>query len=201
MKQKSLIFHFAGRPVYIHISILAAFAYFIYLNGPIAGVIATFAFILMMLAHELGHAYYVTRYRHELVEINVYPLHGECLYDIDERWLPETLIIAGGILAQLALLLVWLSIIGALNMLNLWKLENLLEPITDVFIRINIITMILNLLPIEGLDGKILWVRLLGYFQSRNFFKPSSNKQKIKPGKQSAEKVVDLAIKKAQRKK
>lgn len=193
------IFNYLGAPVNVHISVVLVFIYF-YMNGGIVTCIMSgFAFIALMTIHEMGHAYFVRKYKHDLMEIRIYPILGACLYEYDERYTPETLIFAGGLLAQLVILAVWLAIIGFISIFGLNHLGYTIKPLTNVFIDTNILLLILNSLPVPGLDGFELWKRFIMMikmkFKKLRSFPENNKKEKY----QSPEKVVNIAIKRAQK--
>jgi len=199
-RYKRKIFSVLGVPVYLHASAILALFFFIATKGFVFGLFATIAFFLLMFIHELGHAVFVRYYRHELESINLYPLHGSCEYYIDERFLPETLIIAGGLIFQVVVFIIWFSFVTVLELLGSYSLIALIKPLTYIFLTINSITIVINLLPIRGLDGYELW-RLLFYFLNGKVFRFRQKlKQKKREAQPSPQKVVDLAIAKAKKK-
>ena len=138
---------------------------------------------------------------HELIKIHLYPIHGTCEYDYDQNYEPETLIYAGGLIVQAALLVIFMTLFSLLDMFGLWYVEQLLEPVRRVFIETNFILIIVNSLPIAGLDGDMLWRRFGENVRDRfaKFKKHSTIKKKKKP-LMSPEKIVDIAIQSAKQK-
>lgn len=193
------IFGYLGAPVYVHISVLLVFLYFYLKGGIITCIVSGLAFIGLMIVHEMGHAYFVRKYKHNLVEIHIYPLHGLCLYDYDTRWLPETLIFAGGLIAQVILLSIWLAVVGSINLFNFTVAASVLKPLTNVLVDVNIFVLILNSLPIPGLDGFELWKRFFLMVKEKLLNIRFTLKKKKPNKKLESEKVVDLAIKLGQK--
>ena len=193
------IFEYLGAPVYAHISVLLVFLYFYLKGGLLVCILSGIAFIGLMIVHEMGHAYFVRKYKHKLVEIRIYPLHGLCLYEYDARWLPETLIFAGGLIAQIVILTIWLAVLGFVNLVGLTNVEQLLKPLTNVFIDTNIFVFILNSLPIPGLDGFELWKRFALMIKDKLLNMRIFPKKKKNNKNPAPETVVELAIKRIQK--
>jgi len=165
----------------------------------------TASFILLMFLHELGHAYFVRKYGHYLTEIQLFPLHGHCLFEYDPEYELETLIFAGGLIVQTFVLVFWVWVVGVFNFLKWVHLIDLIEPATHIFVHVNVFLLLVNSLPIPGLDGYELWKRLAGKLLNK---KNSSNNHKSKKSNNKStgnikdvEKIVDLAIKRAQKRK
>lgn len=199
MKTKLQFFSYLSAPINLHFSIVLAVLYFMTVKGMVFGLVASIAYLGLIILHEMGHAFFVKKYNHELEEIRIYPIHGVCFYHVDEGWLTETLIFAGGLLVQLVVFIVWMIIMSSINALNLYALENLLSPISYIFIKINLITMIINLLPIQGLDGYELWLRfwektVIKWQKINHSFSKNKKRRQLPP-----EKIVDIAIKRAQK--
>ena len=199
-KYKKKLFSVLGVPVYIHATSVLVLAYFIIAKGFLPGLVATIAFFILMFIHEIGHAFFVRYYKHELDSISLYPLHGICEYYIDERYLPETLIIAGGLIFQAAVGLIWYALIAVLSLLKLNSVISLIEPLTYIFLSINLLAIVINLLPIKGLDGHELWRRLFYAINGKVFRFRQKLKQKKRDAQPSPQKVVDIAIAKAKKK-
>ena len=193
------LFSTYSAPVCIHASSILVLLYFVANKGFLFGIFATIAFFILMYIHELGHAYFVRYYGHDLERICLYPLHGVCEFDIDERYSPETLIIAGGILFQLGVFSIWFVLVTIFDRLGFSSLIHLVEPFTFIFLSINLLTIVINLLPIRGLDGYELWLRL--YYTVKTKFSGISKKLNRKRTQPSSQKVVELAIAKAKKKK
>ncbi len=199
MKASLQLFSYHAAPIKVHGLIVLAFLFFFLKDGIPAGIASGLAFFSLMLSHELGHAYFVKKYGHRLLEVRVYPIHGMCLYEHDARWRPETLVIAGGLLAQLALLICWLALLGILGFLAPVSAIRWLDPVTYIFLPLNALTILINLLPLPGLDGYELWRRFSPAIYAK-CAKISALKKRRNTSinlSQSPEKVVELAIKRA----
>lgn len=185
---------FLTAPIYLHVSTVLALLYFVAKEGYINGVIMTVCFLLLMLFHEMGHAWFVKKYRHNLIEIKLYPIHGHCLYEYDYEFEPETLIHAGGLIVQAILFFMFWLLLALLNIGGFDRMLSILNPITIVFIDINLIVFLLNALPIPGLDGFELWKRF--YYFVVSFFKKRLPRQNERHEKNTqASKVVTFSTK------
>ncbi|MDH5179992.1 MAG: M50 family metallopeptidase [Gammaproteobacteria bacterium] len=181
-------------------SLLLVFFFYIAHQGVVDGIFAGLAFIVLMLVHEMGHAWFVRKFNHDLIDIRIYPIHGVCHYEHAEHRLPETLIIAGGLIAQAILLVFWSACMGLVLLLKLYSIHHMLQPVSNVFFAMNIIMLVLNSLPIPGLDGFELWQRFWGRLKTVLFRQQPGPDKKRQSNLESSKKVVDLAIKRAQKK-
>lgn len=159
----------------------------------------TICFLILMLGHEIGLAWYVRKYSHSLIEIKLFPIHGHCLYHYNNRYEPESMIYAGGLIAQLVIFSAWLGFALTLEYFGLWQVLSFIKPASDVFIQINAFIFVLNALPIPGLDGFVLWKRLYKCFME-SITRLRIVKQKSKPKRVGTTEIVNLAIEKAKRK-
>lgn len=193
---------FLGAPINLHVSVALAFVYFMLTRSYLDGAIMATCFLLLMLIHEMGHAWFVKKYGHELIEIKLFPIHGHCSYRYDSRFEPETLIYAGGLIAQILVLILFLALVVLLDFLGLFSILRSIEPATNVFTKLNVFIIIFNSLPFPGLDGFYLWKRLYGILTG-NFRKLKrlikNNRQNKREKQESPEKIVQFAIEKAKR--
>jgi Zn-dependent protease len=110
-------------------------------------------FILILL-HELGHAFFVWRYRLHVMAVEVTGWGGLCRYAGQPTPIQRSIIAWGGVLAQSVVLVAasayWLS--------PLYAPTTMFEAhLVDSFIRLNLMLIALNLLPIAPLDGAEAW--------------------------------------------
>lgn len=145
----------------IHWSIIFIFPYFLYLyKNFLNGIIGTIASLFLLLMHELGHATMARRRKTRVHGIYIYPLHGLCVYDQPYYREDDILIAWGGVLAQLFILLIALIVQSLLYYIlpNFYYSSQLfLYPIFNVFINVNIFIIIINLIPVQPLDGELAW--------------------------------------------
>ena len=111
------------------------------------------AFVGLILAHELGHALMVGLSGARVRAIDVTGLGGECRYDGNVTPLRRALIAWGGVLAQLAVLIV----VGALVLVFGAPQSVFLGEMAQACMFYNLALMGLNLLPVAPLDGHEAW--------------------------------------------
>jgi Zn-dependent protease len=144
------VFRFRGAPVLLHWSLalgLLAFGGIRFLPGFWIG------FTVMILLHELGHAYLVKRLDHNVQAVVVHGFGGFCRWDGYASRLEHSVIAWGGVLAQGFLLLgtlAWVEVMGPATTPFGFYLQ-------DAWIRSNLWIIGLNLLPIRPLDGAEAW--------------------------------------------
>ena len=110
-------------------------------------------FAVLILIHELGHAFLVLRYRLGLSEIVIHGFGGHCRHTRTGTRFQEAAVAWGGVLAQLCLLIVTevvLLVGGPPTSVHTALL-------THVFTETNLWIMALNLLPVDSLDGTKAW--------------------------------------------
>lgn len=116
------------------------------------------AFVLLVLVHELGHAFMARRLGHEPLGVEVTGFGGLCRWDGRRASdFHRSLVAWGGVLAQAVLLLFTYAY-------SLWSgpPTSMAEyQIVSAFTRTNIYLILLNLLPIPPLDGAQAW-QILG---------------------------------------
>jgi len=144
------VFRFRGAPVLLHWSLvlgLLAFGGIRFVPGFWIG------FTVMILLHELGHAYLVKRLDHNVQAVVVHGFGGFCRWDGYATRLEHSVIAWGGVLAQGLLLLgtlAWVEVMGPATTPFGFYLQ-------DAWIRSNLWIIGLNLLPIRPLDGAEAW--------------------------------------------
>lgn len=189
-----------GVPIYAHLSIVLVFFYFWATRDSLAfGLVAGCSFVILMLAHEIGHGWFALRYGHRVGAIKLYPIHGQCEIYHDPRYELESLVWAGGLLAQLALFIVFYSLFNLLEVLGQYKLIDRLEAFGYVFIRLNLFVLLFNFLPFPGLDGYVLWQRAWGQLKKRLNIKIGPKKSETERSDLTPKQIVDLAIRRAKK--
>ena len=117
-------------------------------------------FFVLVLIHELGHAFFVRRFRHHVVSIEVTGFGGLCRWSGHATPFERAAIAWGGVAAQGILLALTFALVLALGSpTSRWTAE-----LVHVFTTTNLWLIALNLLPIPPLDGAEAWplVRHLG---------------------------------------
>ena len=202
MKLDYRIGTFLDAPIYFNLSILLCLPYFWAEEGAYAGTVVAAGFIVLMLAHEMGHAWFVRKYGHELLSIKIYPVHGVCNYRYDSNFAVETMVHAGGLLVQAIILVPFVVIFRLLDYMKLHEVLDFIAPLGTVFIGINLFLLVFNALPVPGLDGFTLWSRF-GDFISERYLQPlaARSRSAARKNNKTPEKIVDIALKRAQKKK
>lgn len=114
-------------------------------------------FFLLVFIHELGHAFLVRRYRHQVVSIDVHVFGGACRWSGDPTAIDRARIAWGGVLAQAvayAVARAGLALAGPPETLFAAQL-------LDAFTTTNVWLIAINLIPVPPLDGAEAW-KLLG---------------------------------------
>ncbi|MEZ4220517.1 MAG: hypothetical protein R3B13_06255 [Polyangiaceae bacterium] len=125
-------------------------------------------FFVLVLLHELGHAFIVRAYGHRVLSVDVTGFGGLCRWSGSATAMERGLIAWGGVLAQAVLLAVALGItlsVGAPK--ALWARELL-----SVFTWTNVWIIGLNLLPVPPLDGAEAWGFVRNLLRGAGFPRP-----------------------------
>ena len=110
------------------------------------------AFCLLVLAHELGHAFLVRVFHHRTLSIDITGFGGMCRWTGNANGFERSAIAWGGVVAQAIVGLAALSVSLVASPTNVHVLH-----VLDVFTRTNLILIGLNLLPFSPLDGAEAW--------------------------------------------
>lgn len=155
------LFSVGGVPVYAHFTLPIVFVLVGRLSfapGAWLGV------LLVILAHELGHAALIRRFRRPVLWIALYGFGGECA-TVD--WLTpweRALIAWGGVMGQAVLL----AVVVAVTQLGLWPAVVLHSEFLFAAAAANVLIALFNLLPFGRLDGAQAWrVLRLGYLEGK----------------------------------
>jgi len=140
-----------GSPIRVHWTTFLAALVFTGFDPP-----AWLGFFLLVVAHELGHALFVWRYRYRVTAIEVNGLGGLCHWSGDPTEKEHAAIAWGGVVAQ-ALLFVATTL--ALRFAGPPP-NAIVASVAKVFTTVNVWMMLINLMPIPPLDGARAW-RLL----------------------------------------
>ena len=160
----------------------------------LGAIVAQAAFFVLMLAHELGHAFVAHRLRLPVFSVRLYLVHGQCHYGAPRREAADVAVAWGGVAAQ-AMLFV-LALLLAKSMSLAGGIPRALAPAFDVWIPINMLVAFCNLLPIATLDGSKAWRFIpMGFSAAIGRFK--SRKRRRRPervGSQSTGRVVSMEL-------
>ena len=109
-------------------------------------------FVIVILIHELGHAFVVRRARQTVLSVDVHGLGGVCQWVGNASPIERACIAWGGVWGQMALLAVALPLAYLIPTYSIYQLE-----LFDALVRGNLYLAALNLLPIPPLDGAEAW--------------------------------------------
>lgn len=144
-----------GAPVYVHASvfILCAIIVVSAVNAPISAFLALMSYLGIILIHEFGHAFVAHKLGLFVERIDIGLIHGKCYYQRPNFEWHEILVSWGGVLAQLSVAIVVLSI-GATGLL---ESSDYFGPILVFLGIINFVIAAVNSLPGPGADGSTMW--------------------------------------------
>ena len=146
-----------GIPISLHWTVFIGIPWFLWQTRSLADTaIAFFAFFLLLLAHELGHAAVARWRRVEVDHIQLFFLHGYCAHEPPDYELDDVLIAWGGVAAQFIVLVIALGA-DVLLATFLPVAHVLTSPLLRVFIGTNLLIMIFNLIPVAPFDGAKAW--------------------------------------------
>jgi Zn-dependent protease len=144
--------HLWGAPIRVHWSVLVGL---ILVGGLRPGAWA--GFLVVILAHELGHAVLVRSFGQQVVALSLHALGGECHWVGSPTPSQRTLIAWGGVAGQAVLLgLAW----GLTQLVPQTFTGWFGDPLGRALVQSNVVIAAFNLLPIPPLDGAEAW-RLL----------------------------------------
>lgn len=115
-----------------------------------------FAFLLLLLAHEAGHAVVAKLCSLRVYAIELHLFRGVCWHEPAYRERDAVLVAWGGVLGQFCVLLLALAFRYVVDH-SAPRLEYALAPLFYVFIKANIVMAGINLLPVAPLDGYKAW--------------------------------------------
>jgi len=172
---------YRGAPILLHWSLilgLLAFSNFSFVPGFWVG------FTVLILLHELGHAYLVRRLGFDVEAVVVHGFGGFCSWHGHATRLEHSVIAWGGVLAQGLLLLGTLAYIQVMGPAT----SAFGVYLQDAWVRANLYIMALNLLPVAPLDGKEAWqiframrVESVTFGQILRKCLPGFGRRKLKP--------------------
>jgi Zn-dependent protease len=107
----------------------------------------------LLVVHELGHAFLVSRCNGRVLRLDILPFGGECAYDNVISLISHSVIAWGGVLAQgiLFALATLVLRLGVVPPHSAWR------ELAGVLLSGNLILIAFNLLPIGSLDGARAW--------------------------------------------
>jgi Zn-dependent protease len=150
------LFKFHNASVYAHWTVLLAFPLGWATEKSLLGaLVAQAAFLALMLAHELGHAFVARLCGLPVRSLHLYAIHGLCSYGAPRRESQDIGVAWGGIAAQAGVFFVALLLAKSMSLTG--GIPRSLAPAFDVWVPINMLVAFCNLLPIPPLDGAKAW--------------------------------------------
>jgi len=149
--------HIKGVPIAAHSSLVIALPVGCFLaESLMVGVVGFFAFVALLFLHEWGHAVAAMRQGLRVFRIGLYPFHGICEYELAHSPWSQVLVSWGGVLVQTVLFVVCVLFTKSTLLLG-GSIPNELGAAFFVWIPLNALIVMLNLLPIPPLDGATAW--------------------------------------------
>ena len=141
--------------LYLHWTALGLAAYLLLrmIRQPGEALAAIACYFGVILLHEIGHAAMARRLGYEAPVIRLSFIHGVCEIDGPESRRDAIAIAWGGVLAQLAVALP----LVALEQVHRVMAQPFVAIVIGAFGNFSLLLVVLNLLPIRGLDGATAW--------------------------------------------
>jgi len=198
VKHEITVGHFGGAPVTLHWTLLL---FFIFAGAAtrsiVGGLVAFAAMLILLLMHELGHAVVARWLGLRVIAIRLYGFHGICVHTFPETEGASVAVAWGGVLAQIVLFAVVVTIAKILSSMA-GGIPWVLDPAFFVWAPLNLLVIFTNLLPITPLDGAVAWkgipVLLRTLFGRRKARKHENSKD-------DASKVVSMELRRISRSK
>lgn len=158
--------YFSGAPLTLHWTLLLFLIFACAATHSIVGGLVAFAAILiLLLTHELGHAVMARWLGLRVIAIRLYGFHGICVHTFPKTEGAAIAVAWGGVLAQIVLFAVAVTIAKILSLMA-GGIPWLLDPAFFVWVPLNLLVIITNLLPIAPLDGAAAWKGIPALFRA-----------------------------------
>jgi Zn-dependent protease len=182
------LFFWRDVPIKLHWTVLA-----LALIGILSGRYSAFGLlgiVVIILAHELGHAVLAKRFRLRVLQILIHPFGGECIHEATQNDRQRVIIAWGGVAAQAALFCIAVVVAEAIDLRPFPALRDFLMTL----IGHNFVMAVFNLLPMRPLDGSTAWK--LGHLRRRAM--RESPRARLRPvsaaQRRDIERLVDGAL-------
>ncbi len=150
------VFKVYRAPVFAHWTVLLAFPIGWAIEKSILGaVVAQVAFLVLILAHEIGHAFVAHLCGLRVHSLRLFAFHGACIYGAPRREASNIAVAWGGVAAQAVLFFMALLIAKVFSLTG--GIPQALSPAFDVLVPVNMLVAFCNLLPFPPLDGAKAW--------------------------------------------
>lgn len=138
---------YRGTPIRLHWSVVLGL---LFVSGLHFAPGAWAGYLLVILLHEMGHAFLARRYGLAVREIMIHGMGGHCAYAGYPTLYQQAVIATGGVLAQLLILAI------ALPIVLLVPLDGQLAWLMRVLTYSNVMLILFNLIPVQPLDGHLI---------------------------------------------
>lgn len=108
--------------------------------------------LLVVLLHEMGHAFWARHFRLDVTEIVIHGLGGHCAYQGQPTAKQRSIVAWGGVLAQGLVLTIALPVARLLPAASQFQAD-----LYEMLISANLAIALFNLVPIPPLDGAEAW--------------------------------------------
>jgi stage IV sporulation protein FB len=146
-----------GTPICLHWSFALVLPFAWGVNESfLSGTVGFIAYLVMLLAHELGHLVMARRHHLPVYAVRIFPIHGLCEYQATYTPKAVMAISWGGVAAQAILFLFCCALYVPLLLVPEILVDSA-ATVLSVWLGINFFTALFNLLPLPGLDGYHAW--------------------------------------------
>lgn len=144
-----------GASLHVHWSafVAAGIGFGAFIRQPLHAVILVLAYFGVILTHEIGHALVARWLGYRATEIYLTFFHGLCVYEHPDSEKEDAMIAWGGFLLELAVA-VPLIALAQLTPLGTQSMFAIVVVVCGYF---SVFTALFNLIPAQGLDGKLAW--------------------------------------------
>ncbi len=140
---------YRGAPIRVHwsVPVVALFA-----GGLRFAPGAWLGLVLVVLLHEIGHAFWARRFQMDVTEIVIHGMGGHCAYLGTPSPKQRSIVAWGGVMAQGLVLCIALPVARFLP-----ATSELQRDLYDMLIATNVFIALFNLIPIRPFDGADAW--------------------------------------------
>jgi Zn-dependent protease len=192
------LFRLRGIPVRLHWSVALGM---LWVSGPHFRPGSWLGLAIVILVHELGHAYLARRYRLQVHSIEMDALGGACVHEPARIPHQDHVIAWGGVLAQ-ALLYALVLVVAAVGS---WPGGSFGGQLHHTLTSTNLFIIAFNLLPFPPLDGASAWKLLkrrprLGRAKPSVKLKPKPPREVSEAEREQIDRTLEQVFEEAKRK-
>ena len=169
-------FRILGAEIFVHWSTLIGMVVITipFAMSVVQAVTCAVLFFVLILLHEVGHAWIAKNLGYQPTAIVLKDVHGVCIieyFNNSDFSKDEAKIAWGGVLAQLIIAIPLILLTSTTDLLN----EKFMAPVVGIFGFYSVLLCVFNLLPLWQLDGTKAW-KLFSIWWKEN----SKRKSKIR---------------------